>query len=79
MPIGGTDFSTRGYTYSDANKNATLAGFNLTEEDFKYKVSNKTLHGFYNGFKNSFSRILSNSVPFTFSNVVFIDVHEYVS
>ncbi|XKL59759.1 hypothetical protein PGB90_000775 [Kerria lacca] len=38
VPIGGTDFSTRGYTYSDDNSDATLKGFKLTIEDFKYKI-----------------------------------------
>lgn len=38
VPIGGTDFSARGYTYHDNITDANLGSFNLTEEDFKYKV-----------------------------------------
>lgn len=46
VPIGGTDFSTRGYTYSDDNSDATLKGFKLTIEDFKYKVTKKNFFFF---------------------------------
>lgn len=38
VPIGGTDFSTRGYTYQDNSTDASLKSFNLTEEDLIYKV-----------------------------------------
>lgn len=34
VPIGGTDFSPRGYTYQDDQN----ASFSLQHEDFKYKV-----------------------------------------
>lgn len=40
MPIGGTDFSTRGYSYADGDEDAELKNFNLTAEDFDYKVFN---------------------------------------
>lgn len=39
LPIGGTDFSTRKYTYDDDNdQDFELKGFSLQPEDFKYKV-----------------------------------------
>ncbi|CAG9854467.1 unnamed protein product [Phyllotreta striolata] len=44
VPIGGTDFSTRGYTYldtlddNDYNEDPLLTGFKLAEEDFLYKI-----------------------------------------
>lgn len=37
VPIGGTDFSTRPYTYDDI-KDENLSQFNLTFEDFTYKI-----------------------------------------
>ncbi|XP_050308224.1 lysosomal acid glucosylceramidase-like [Anthonomus grandis grandis] len=37
VPIGGTDYSTRGYTYCD-NEDETLESFALQEEDFNYKI-----------------------------------------
>jgi glucosylceramidase len=37
-PIGGTDFSTRFYTYDDGTADVTLSRFKLAEEDYKYKV-----------------------------------------
>lgn len=37
VPIGGTDFSTRPYTYDDI-KDDNLSQFNLTFEDFTYKI-----------------------------------------
>ncbi|XP_060535919.1 lysosomal acid glucosylceramidase-like [Cylas formicarius] len=37
VPIGGTDFSTRGYTYCDT-QDETLESFALQEEDIKYKI-----------------------------------------
>lgn len=38
VPIGGTDFSTHAYTYDDVTNDEKLVHFNLTEEDYKYKV-----------------------------------------
>lgn len=37
VPIGGADFSTRGYTYADETE-GTIDGFALQDEDFNYKV-----------------------------------------
>ncbi|XP_052738825.1 lysosomal acid glucosylceramidase-like [Bicyclus anynana] len=38
-PIGGTDYSTRFYSYNDLPKNdAALTNFTFTEEDIKYKI-----------------------------------------
>lgn len=37
VPIGGVDFSTRGYTYADETK-GSLDDFSLQYEDFNYKV-----------------------------------------
>lgn len=37
VPIAGTDFSARGYTYAD-NSVGTLDGFALQYEDYNYKV-----------------------------------------
>lgn len=37
VPIGGTDFSTRGYTYADENE-GSIGGFSLQYEDFNYKA-----------------------------------------
>lgn len=39
VPIGGTDFSTRGYTYDDVEGDTTLEHFALQDEDFNYKVN----------------------------------------
>ena len=39
VPIGGTDFSPRFYTYMD-HKDESMNTFMLTEQDFKYKVFN---------------------------------------
>ncbi len=44
VPIGGTDFSTRPYTYDDDVANlggldANLTNFALQPEDFKFKVN----------------------------------------
>lgn len=39
VPIGGTDFSTHGYSYID-EEGDTLEGFALKSEDYDYKVSN---------------------------------------
>ncbi|XP_078050512.1 putative glucosylceramidase 3 isoform X1 [Augochlora pura] len=38
LPIGGTDFSVRPYTYDDSNNDVTLANFSLAEEDYDYKI-----------------------------------------
>ncbi|OAD60320.1 Glucosylceramidase, partial [Eufriesea mexicana] len=38
IPIGGTDFSTRPYTYDDGNADPTLQNFRLAQEDYKYKI-----------------------------------------
>jgi glucosylceramidase len=38
IPIGGTDFSTRFYTYNDGTPDVLLSRFKLAEEDYKYKV-----------------------------------------
>lgn len=39
VPIGGTDFSTRQYTYDDTEfEDLTLKNFKLQPEDFQYKV-----------------------------------------
>lgn len=38
VPIGGTDFSVRGYSYQDNDTDANLKSFKLSEEDFNYKV-----------------------------------------
>lgn len=37
VPVGGTDFSTYGYSYADEGE-GTLDAFALQEEDYKYKV-----------------------------------------
>lgn len=38
IPIGGTDFSTRKYTYADQREDLNLTKFSLADEDQKYKV-----------------------------------------
>lgn len=38
VPIAGSDFSPRFYTYDDVPGDEQLSYFNLTEEDFKLKV-----------------------------------------
>ena len=38
IPIGGSDFSTHAYAYDNDQVDKTLAKFNLTIEDFEYKV-----------------------------------------
>lgn len=38
VPIGGTDFSVRKYTYDDGKKDPKLARFSLATEDLEYKV-----------------------------------------
>jgi hypothetical protein len=39
VPIGGTDFSTRGYSYLDTPDNFNLSTFKLAKEDFEQKVT----------------------------------------
>ncbi|VEN33464.1 unnamed protein product, partial [Callosobruchus maculatus] len=38
VPIGGTDFSTRRYSYHDDVEDASLSNFKLQDEDHKYKI-----------------------------------------
>lgn len=38
IPMGGTDFSTHGYSYDDGNTDTELNNFSLTSEDYDYKV-----------------------------------------
>lgn len=38
IPIGGTDFSTRPYTYDDTPNDVSLRHFSLAPEDYKYKI-----------------------------------------
>lgn len=38
LPIAGTDFSTRAYTYDDQKDDVTLANFSLATEDYDYKI-----------------------------------------
>ncbi|KAK5649056.1 hypothetical protein RI129_003948 [Pyrocoelia pectoralis] len=38
VPIGGSDFSTHGYSYNDGDEDPELLRFNLTSEDFSYKI-----------------------------------------
>lgn len=38
VPIGGTDFSTRPYTYDDHEEDFTLSKFSLAPEDYQYKI-----------------------------------------
>ncbi|XP_046403394.1 lysosomal acid glucosylceramidase isoform X2 [Ischnura elegans] len=38
VPIGGSDFSTHTYTYDDVAGDVMLSHFNLSEEDFNYKI-----------------------------------------
>ncbi|XP_078050529.1 putative glucosylceramidase 3 isoform X2 [Augochlora pura] len=38
LPIGGSDFSVRPYTYDDSNNDVTLEKFSLAEEDYDYKI-----------------------------------------
>lgn len=39
VPMGGTDFSKRGYSYDDGHEDVKLDHFKLAFEDFQYKVS----------------------------------------
>ncbi|KZC06830.1 Glucosylceramidase, partial [Dufourea novaeangliae] len=38
VPIGGTDFSTRPYTYDDVENDVSLEHFSLAKEDYDYKI-----------------------------------------
>ncbi|ROT65524.1 hypothetical protein C7M84_016509 [Penaeus vannamei] len=38
VPIGGSDFSTRPYSYDDVEGDVELSHFNLTLEDYRYKL-----------------------------------------
>ncbi|XP_043524004.1 lysosomal acid glucosylceramidase-like isoform X2 [Frieseomelitta varia] len=38
IPIGGTDFSTRPYTYDDSADDVSLRYFSLAPEDYNYKI-----------------------------------------
>ena len=38
VPMAGTDFSTRTYSYDDFPGDVTLSNFSLTREDLFYKV-----------------------------------------
>ncbi|XP_078052152.1 lysosomal acid glucosylceramidase-like isoform X2 [Augochlora pura] len=38
VPIAGTDFSTRGYTYDDNENDTSLEHFALSREDYEYKI-----------------------------------------
>lgn len=38
IPIGGTDFSSRGYSYDDGAPDPEVKNFKLQPEDYKYKV-----------------------------------------
>ena len=40
VPIAGCDFSTHTYTYDDVPGDTNFTHYNLTLEDFLYKVSN---------------------------------------
>jgi hypothetical protein len=39
VPIGGSDFSTRAYTYDDFPGDDSLSNFSLTREDLFFKVN----------------------------------------
>jgi glucosylceramidase len=38
VPVGGTDFSTHGYSYDDGDVDEDLVNFALADEDHQYKV-----------------------------------------
>lgn len=38
VPIGGSDFSLRGYTYDDTHGDVELKNFSIANEDFEYKI-----------------------------------------
>ena len=38
IPIGGSDYSARAYSYDDTGVDKSLSHFNLTAEDHDYKV-----------------------------------------
>lgn len=39
VPVAGSDFSTHTYTYDDVQGDTNFTHYNLTDEDFFYKVS----------------------------------------
>lgn len=44
VPIGGTDFSTRKYAYNELPiGDANLTNFNLSQEDYNYKVNDNAM------------------------------------
>lgn len=44
LPIGGSDFSTRAYSYCDVEGDEDLEHFKLQPEDFNYKVLKRLCH-----------------------------------
>ncbi|KAF2886508.1 hypothetical protein ILUMI_19665, partial [Ignelater luminosus] len=38
VPIAGTDFSTRDYSYNDGDEDSQLSNFKLANEDYEYKI-----------------------------------------
>ena len=38
VPIGGSDFSTRAYTYDDTDGDVDLKNFTLAKEDIEFKI-----------------------------------------
>jgi glucosylceramidase len=52
VPIGGTDYSDRPYSYDDGDEDPELKNFELAPEDFKYKV--KSVEVFASLFITSF-------------------------
>lgn len=62
VPIGGTDFSTRTYSYDDVDGDTDLKHFALQKEDLEYKVSNFFL---IHDFSTLFLRFFTQSVSST--------------
>lgn len=54
VPIGGTDFSIRPYSYDDHDGDRNLKYFQLQEEDVKYKVSCVVIYHFHTLYINYF-------------------------
>lgn len=54
VPIAGTDFSTRSYSYDDGAADPTLKNFHLAEEDFKIKVIFKSNSNIFKWYEISF-------------------------
>lgn len=44
IPIAGCDFSTHPYSYDDVEGDVDLVYFNLTMEDYEYKVRRRQVH-----------------------------------